>query len=209
MDQSTLVEDQINDGRRFVERFAADGNRVQAAFWVKTAEEGLWFLYLATDLVDREGPTGAYRAVYDSLRKLGDSWVRSSEIKVISPSNPIAQDVLAHLNRHPGRLAARFDGGMLGSMAIEKVYVYPAHFYTFAQPNPMTTEDLGRQVVRLMNRGPGALQPSRVALKDGTSFDGVPCSLQFGSQNSLVIQFVADGEAALRVYRMDEISAIL
>jgi hypothetical protein len=59
VDQSTLVEDQIDDGRRFVERFAADGHSVQAAFWVKTAEEGLWFLYVATDLVDREGPAAA------------------------------------------------------------------------------------------------------------------------------------------------------
>ena len=42
MDQGTLVEFQISDGRRFVERFAADGNPVQAAFWVKTEEEGIW-----------------------------------------------------------------------------------------------------------------------------------------------------------------------
>ena len=75
MDQSTLVENQIDDGRRFVERFAADGTFVRAAFWVKTAEEGLWFLYVATDIVDRDGPAAAYRAVHASLRKLGDTWV--------------------------------------------------------------------------------------------------------------------------------------
>ena len=56
MDKSTLVGDEISDGRRFIERFAADGNSVQAAFWVKTDEDQLWFLYLVTDLVDREGP---------------------------------------------------------------------------------------------------------------------------------------------------------
>src|SRR2546426_12048478 len=93
VDQSTLVEDQIADGRRFVERFAADGNPVQAAFWVKTAEEGLWFLYVVTELIDRVGPAAAYRAVHAALQKLGESGVSSSEIKVISPKNPIAKDV--------------------------------------------------------------------------------------------------------------------
>ena len=46
MDQSTLVGDPVHDGRRFVERFAADGNQVQAAFWVKEAEYGRWELYV-------------------------------------------------------------------------------------------------------------------------------------------------------------------
>ena len=31
----------MEDGRRFVERYAADGNSVVAAFWAKTEEEGL------------------------------------------------------------------------------------------------------------------------------------------------------------------------
>jgi hypothetical protein len=208
VDQSTLVEDQIDDGRRFVERFAADGNPVRAAFWVKTAEEGIWFLYVVTDIVDSVGPAAAYRAVHASLQKLGQSWVSSSEVKVISPTNPIARDVLAVMARYPGRLATRFGGKTLGSMAVEQTYIYPPHFFTFGQVNPMTTEDVGREIVRLMNRGPGILQPSRVTLKDGTSFNGVPFSLQLGSQKAVVAQFVADGEAAPRVIRLDEIASI-
>ena len=209
MDQGTLVKDQVDDGRRFAERFAADGNSLQAAFWVETSEEGLWFLYLVTDLVSREGPAAAYRAVHASLRKLGDAGIISAEIKVISPTDPIAQDVLAIMSRHPGRPANRFAGENLGSMEVEQVYIYPAHFYTFTQPDPMTREDIGREIVRLMDRGPGSLHPSRVTLKNGTAFNGVPFSLQFGSQNALVVQFIADGEATPRVCQMDEIAAIL
>lgn len=208
MDQSTLVENQIDAGRQFVERFAADGNPVQAAFWVKTAEEGLWFLYVATNTVDRVGPAAAYRAVQTSLQKLRDSWVSSSEIKVVSPANPIAKDILAIMLRHPGRLATRFGGKTLGYMAVEQTYIYPPQFFNLAQVNPMTTEDVGREILRLMNRSPGILQPSRVTLKDGTNFNGVPFSLQLGSQKVMVVQFVADGEAAPRVVRMDEIASI-
>lgn len=208
MDQSALVEDQIADGRRFVERFAADGNTVHAAFWVKTAEDGLWFLYVATDLVDRDGPAAAYRAVHASLRKLGDIGVASSEIKVVGPNNPIAKDALAISARHPHRSVARSGGLVLGSVAADQVYIYPAQVFTFTQANPMTIEEVGREVVRLMSRGPGTLQPSRVTLKDGTTFNGVPFSFHYGSQNAVVVSFVADGEPAPRVVRFDEIASI-
>ena len=209
MDQSTLVEDQIADGRRFVERFAADGNLVHAAFWVKTAEEGMWYLYVATDVVERDGPAAAYRAVHASLRKLSDSWVASSEIKVVSPGNPIVKDILAIMARHPGRLATRYGSKTLGSMTVEQVYIYPSHVFTFTQANPMTTEDVGREIIRLMNRGPNILQPSRVTLKDGTTFNGVPLSFQYDSQNAVIVSFIADGEAASRVVRLGELASII
>jgi hypothetical protein len=209
MDQSTLVVDQIDEGRRFIERFAADGNPVRAAFWVKTAEEGLWFLYVVTDLVDRVGPAATYRAVHDALRKLDDSTVSSSEIKVVSPSNPVAKDVLEIMARHPGRMATRIGGGVLGSIDVDQGYIYPPHLFTFTQANPMTTDEVGREILRLMNRAPGILQSSRVTLKDGTAFNGAPFSLELGDQRVIVVKFIEDGETAPRVVRLDEIASIV
>jgi hypothetical protein len=207
VDQSTLVVDElINDGRRFVERFAADGNPVQAAFWVKTAEEGIWFLYVVTDFYDRDGPAATYRAVSASLRKLGQSSLSGSEIKVISPNNPIAKDVLAITRRYPGRMA--MGSATLGSMPVEQTIIYPSRSFTFTQANPMTPEEIGREILRLMNRGPGILQPSRVTLKDGTAFSGVPFSLELGAQRAVIVRLIADGEVAPRAIRLDEIASI-
>ncbi len=208
MDQSTLVDDPIYDGRRFVERFAADGNLVQAAFWVKKAEEGDWVLYVATELIDREGPAAAYRAVHASLQKLGEAGISSSEIIVISPSDPASKDVLRIMARHPGRSASRFVGNSLGSIEVAQAYVYPVQLFTFTQANPMTTDEIGRELLRLLNRGPGILQPSRVTLKDGTAFNGVPFALELGIQRALVVRYIADGEAAPRVVRLDEIASL-
>jgi hypothetical protein len=208
VDQSALVADQVADGRRFVERFAADGNSVHAAFWVKTAEEGNWFLYVVTDLVDKSGPAATYRAVHTALNQLHEPSVPSSEIKVIGPQNPVATDVQAIMVHHPNRLAARLGRRVLGSMEIEQAYIYPPGTFTFAQANPMTTEELGREIVRLMNRGPGILQPSRVILRDGTQFNGVPFSLELGTQRAMVVRFIADGEAAPKIIRLDEIASI-
>lgn len=208
MDKSTLVGDEISDGRRFIERFAADGNSVQAAFWVKTDEDQLWFLYLVTDLVDREGPAAAYRAVNESLDKVGECWITSSEIKVIGPGNPIAKDVSAIMNRYPGRLPTRYSGRILGSMSVEQVYIYPPNNFTFTHVDPMTTDDLTHELVRLMNRGPGFHQPSRVELKDGTIFSGVPFSIEVGPQKVMVVRFTADGEPSPRIIELDEIASI-
>ena len=73
----------------------------------------------------------------------------------------------------------------------------------------MTPEEIGREILRLMNRSPGILQPSPVTLKDGTAFSGVPFSLEVGTQRAMVVRFIADGEVAPRVIRLDEIASIV
>ena len=45
-------------------------------------------------------------------------------------------------------------------------------------------------------------------MTDGQAFNGVPFSLQFGGQDALVVQFIADGEALPRVVRLDEIASV-
>ena len=49
------------------------------------------------------------------------------EIKLIGPSNPIAQDVLAILRRAPGPRVSpiRWRGTRLGNVSVEGAYLYP------------------------------------------------------------------------------------
>lgn len=47
MDQGTLVENRVDDGARIVEKLRESGFDVAAAWWMKTSEEGQWFLYIA------------------------------------------------------------------------------------------------------------------------------------------------------------------
>lgn len=209
MDQSTLVGNQVEDGRRFVERFAVDGNPVHAAFWVKNADDDLWFLYLATPIVDRDGQPAAYRNVRASLQKLNDTWITSSEIKVVGENNPIVKDVLAIMARRPDRKGTRIGNAVLGSIAVDQGYIYPTHVFTVHQANAMTSEDVGREILRLMNLGAGVAPPADVTLNDGTHFSGVPFALNYDSQRAVVASFIVDGEAAPRVVRLDQISSII
>ena len=208
MDQSALVTGRIDDGRRFIERFAADGNGVRGAMWAKTADNGDWFLYVISDIIDKEGPATAYRAVRKALDQLHNSSLASSEIKVVGEASLTARELQDLVVRRPGRFALGLGAIQLGGAQIDEYYAYPASVYTFTQASPMTTEELGREIVRLMNRGPGILQPSRVTLRDGTQFNGLPLSLELGPQRAVEAHFIADGETFPRVIRLDEIAAI-
>jgi hypothetical protein len=48
MDQGSLVDVRINDGKRLIDRLIAEGIAISAAGWLKEADSGKWFLYLAT-----------------------------------------------------------------------------------------------------------------------------------------------------------------
>ena len=103
MAQATLVEMQINEGQRLIDRLAQEGIAVTAAAWVKESESGDWYLYLATPLVGEDGATRpAYRRVNTVIREMKKEgfWMDPVEIKVIGPHDPIAKDMVAHRGVH-------------------------------------------------------------------------------------------------------------
>jgi hypothetical protein len=126
MDQRPLVENQIGDGFKLVKRLVAEGFPVAAAFWVRPSEEeGYWMLYLASKVYDESGPKAAYQKVVDAWLQLDEPWFTMSEITVIREKDPITQDVLAIMRKHPGPMATRSRRPTLGKMDIEEVYIYP------------------------------------------------------------------------------------
>lgn len=210
MDQSTLVDVQVDDGRRIIEQFAADGNAVHAAFWVKTADEGLWFLYIATDIVERDGPMAAYRAINRSLDKLGDCWISGSDIKMISTGNPVTKDVLTMMARHSGRLALRSNDKIVGSMPVAQLYIYPAHLFSSSIAKAMTTEEIGQAILRLMNRGAGKSQPTQVTMKNGSIFRGIPYSIRHDTkQKAVIVSFIDEDASSSRDERLDDIASLV
>jgi hypothetical protein len=125
VDQGSLVEMQIDDGAKIVEKLRDGGFDVTAAWWMKTSEEGQWFLYVASRKVDEIGIAAAYRVAHSLIRALGQLWVDRFEVKLVGPENPITRDVLAILNRFRDRLATRYGGKKLGNVSIDGAYLYP------------------------------------------------------------------------------------
>jgi hypothetical protein len=125
MDQATLVEMQIDDGKRLVSMLADRGFDVTAAFWAKPSEEGLWFLYIASKVVDDEGLPAAYRRLNTAVRSMPELWVSPFDIKLISVGNPIASDVKTVLSRSSATIPIRYHGARLGGVSIDEAYLYP------------------------------------------------------------------------------------
>ncbi len=71
MDQGSLVEMQIVDGAKIVEKLRDASFDVTAAWWMRTSEEGLWFLYIASKQVEEVGIADAYRKAYARNPQLG------------------------------------------------------------------------------------------------------------------------------------------
>jgi hypothetical protein len=168
MDQELLVNPRIEDGRALLAELLKVGFDVTVACWVKTSEEGLWFLYIGSTS-GKPGKIGdAYVTAYDCLSRIPSASISLSEIKLVPATNPIARDALAIRERQPGRIPIRYHGTRLGKLAIEEAYIYPR------LSGSMTPIEILQTVLALAN-GPAGSQsePSLIRLQDGSEIRGV------------------------------------
>jgi hypothetical protein len=127
MDKTTLVEGQIRDGQRLIDHLAANGIPVTAACWMKESDGGLWYLYLATPLVnDDAGTTPAYHRINAVIRSLPEPLGFSPfQIKAVSSAGPVAQAILEYQRRYPVRYPLAYGGPSLGGVSIDAGHIYP------------------------------------------------------------------------------------
>jgi hypothetical protein len=125
MDQIPLVTEQIESGRKGVERLTANGIPARAAAWVKESDRWQWYLYLVTPLVSEDGATTpAYRRINAVLRGgPRPPEIDPFQIMVVGPSEPMGRAIL-DAQRHAGRPWG-FDGTSLGGVSIDGAYIYP------------------------------------------------------------------------------------
>jgi hypothetical protein len=126
MDLFPLVTEQIEAGRRVIERLVESGIPVLAAGWVKESTRWQWYLYLVTPLVGEDGATTpVYRRIVDELRSGAQPpEVDVFQIKVVGPAEPVGQAIL-DAQRHRGRPWGGYGGTSLGGMSVDGAYFYP------------------------------------------------------------------------------------
>lgn len=175
----------FEDGQRLVTELIIAGFDVSVAFWVKTSEEGLWFLYVGSASVEPSKIGDAYRTVYACLRKIPDSSMGMSEVKLIQADNPIAKDAIAVRDRQAGRLPVRFQGKRLGNLSIEEAYIYPR------VGGQMAPGDILQTLIGIANRPVAApAHPSVIRLRDGTTVTALITGFNLQLPGGLTIQTV-------------------
>jgi hypothetical protein len=202
MDHELLVDPQIEDGKALIAHLVRDGFDITVAFWVKTSEEGLWFLYLGSKTVAIMTLADAYRAIFAALRQIPNAAITLSQIKLVAPDNPIAAEVIDIRDRYPARWATRYLGQSLGKVFIEEAYIYPW------PPGPMSPSEVIQRVAHLMERT-GALASSLVTLGDGTQFEAVPMGIQRNDTGGVQIAFHDLASGSNRSVSADDVVSIL
>jgi hypothetical protein len=137
MDQGPLVKEQIEDGKRFLQRLTEEGFPITAAAWIKASERPRWYLYIATPLVTEDTDK---RQVYRRINTVFDQmpqpfWMEMFQTMAIAPSSPVAQAVAGPYQRYAGRGPLRYNGELLGDLSVEEAYIYPASALEVASPN--------------------------------------------------------------------------
>jgi hypothetical protein len=176
MAQELLVENRIEDGEKVLTEFIKSGFDVAVAFWVLTAEEGLWFLYISSNAVNARKVGDAYGTLVLCLTKMPDAAVSLSHVKLVHPSEPIAREAIAVRDRelarlHHARVPVRFYGKRLGELAIEEAFIYPARI------GPMTRDEVRQTVMALLTTS-GPAQASTFTFADGHEVQAIPIGLQ-------------------------------
>lgn len=162
MDTELLVDNRIEDGQKLVAELVLAGFDVSVAFWGKTSEEGLWFLYIGSTSVEPSKIGDAYRTLYACLSKIPDPSMGMSEVKLIEATNPIAKDAMAARDRQPGRLPVRFQGRRLGNLSIDEAHIYPRI------GGQMMPGEILQTLIGMSNRPAGTLvRPSVITLRGG------------------------------------------
>lgn len=125
MDKATLVNEQIDAGREFAEEF----NKYQVVdvfFWLNPAESSEWELYLASPAINDSNMDLAYGEVLKLVGSGKQMWLDAFQIKLLSSDDALAMKAREIRDRHPARLATRYNGSSIAGIPIGSAYIYPS-----------------------------------------------------------------------------------
>ncbi len=121
MDNETLVNDQTDAGSELLARLKSAGIAVTVAFWAYATQNQRWYFYIASPVVDDEGLAMAYRKVNIELGRLRTPWLQRNELRLISNTDPIAQEALEYAD---DQFATTYGGRKLGNLIVDGAYIY-------------------------------------------------------------------------------------
>jgi len=142
MDQAKVVTEQVVGGKKLLARLRGEGFAINGACWARTEDDGQWYLYLITPVVEGKDSRPSYLIIRNTLRQMDGDWADEFEridpfdVKLIAPSDPLARGVLESYQRWPDEIPTCHGGSALGSVNIEGAYIYPARMFAPAQPQP-------------------------------------------------------------------------
>jgi hypothetical protein len=124
MDKATLVDIDITAGERVLQVLDQAGFKVSVALWLYSSEFEAWRLYIASPLVDTEGPRQAYVRVLSALRASDPDLSSAVTIALVSPKDPLIRGLRRIFGTTRSVHGMRLGGNVIDGMFVEQAYVY-------------------------------------------------------------------------------------
>lgn len=135
MATATLVNSDIEIGRRIVGALARAGIPVSVSLWAFVPELGEWQFMIATPLVDTKGPLSAYGEVNKALQRDGIfEDVPLGQIFLKSPSDPALKSLEKQSKVVP-RESRRAVNQQIAGNFVEEAYVYSGSIHITESEN--------------------------------------------------------------------------
>ena len=125
MDPNTLVTEETDAGAELVNQFDKS-MPVKVSFWLKPADGGQWYLYIASDQITDGNLDQGYREVLRLAKHHPSPYLDPFRVKLIPATDPLAEAALEIHRRFPGVLATRLGGRNFGGSSVEGAYIYPS-----------------------------------------------------------------------------------
>jgi hypothetical protein len=204
MDYEVLVKGQIDEGRALIAELTRERNiDVAVALWVKRFEMRHWSFYLGSTALASMNIGDAFHLINLAMGKIRRKAIGLSDIKLELPTEPIAAEAIELRQDHPRNLARWvYDGpSKFSDPSIQTAYIYPDAIGELSRDQVIQT------VAALMSRA-GALPPSSITLRDGSSFQAVPTSIHRNIPGELQIILHDPAGNTNRTVSADEVVSI-
>ena len=116
--------EEVDAGTEFLERLHAY-RPVKAACWLRVAEDEERYLYVALGGLTEENSDVAYDEVLRITGEMNGHYIDPFRVKLIPPTDRVADATIDIYKRFPGRIPTRFNGRVFAGMAVAEAYIYP------------------------------------------------------------------------------------
>ncbi len=121
----TLVDRDIERGRRLLEELDREQFPIVAAFWLYNAQSDYWRLFLASPISDQQGPLVTYRIIREALQKLPEQdRVSVFDVTAANTKDVVVEAIRKFVRTGPGTAEIRLTQSSANGVYIDDALVY-------------------------------------------------------------------------------------
>ena len=124
MDQSPLVNEQIEAGIQFLREFERYAP-IESAFWLAAEDAGRCYLYVVSDQINDKNFDRAYGEIGNLTQKMHDPHLGMFDVKLVWGDDRLVKAAAELRRRYPNAKAIHYRNKNFGGRPVDELYLYP------------------------------------------------------------------------------------